>query len=93
MRVASFRHDCLLVHGKLKALIRVHSGEALERLTQLVADLAYLLLVSLATHGARWHLNLAEDGLPSLLDLTHITLLLHLDTFLQILDKRERNLQ
>lgn len=92
MRVAAFRHDCLLVHGKLKALIRVHSGEALERLTQLVADLAYLLLVSLATHGARWHLNLAENGLPSLLNLAHVALLLHLDTFLKVLNERERDL-
>ena len=93
LRVAAFGHDCLLVHGEFKALIREHSGEALERLTQLVAYLAYLILVRLATHSARWHLNLAEDSLPSLPDLTHVDLLLHLDAFLQVLDERERDLQ
>ena len=93
LRVAAFGHDCLLVHGEFKALIREHSGEALERLTKLVAHLAYLLLVSLATDGAWWHLNLAEDSLPSLFDLTHVALILHLDPFLQVLDERERDLQ
>ena len=93
LSITPFGRDGLLIHCKLLALIGVHPRQALQRLTQLLTDLANLLPMCLTADRVGWKFNLAEHSFPALLYLAEVELFIDLDPFPQVLHERERHLK